>query len=140
MANYLTIWTKIDKIRKYFENGQPHACDTRTHETEWNSYRETARICPVKICSKFRGEHPCRNVIKVKLLCKFIEVTPRHWCSPVNLPHIFRTYFPKNTSKRLLPTNSDFKNQEEPLFKKIFHHFLCLISLGNYFSLFIYRA
>ena len=39
-----------------------------------------------KICSKFTGENPCRSVIL------------RHGCSPVNLLHIFRTPFPKNTS------------------------------------------
>ena len=32
----------------------------------------------------------------------FIEITLRHGCSPVNLLHIFRTPFPKNTSGRLL--------------------------------------
>ena len=37
-----------------------------------------------------------------KLLCNFIEVALRHGCSPVNLLHIFRTTFPKNTSRRLL--------------------------------------
>ena len=29
-------------------------------------------------------------------------ITLRHGCSPVNLPHIFRTHSPKNTSGRLL--------------------------------------
>ena len=33
---------------------------------------------------------------------KFIEITLRHGCSPVNLHHIFRTAFLKNTSGRLL--------------------------------------
>ena len=33
----------------------------------------------------------------------FIEITLRYGCSPVNLLHIFRTPFPKNTSKWLLP-------------------------------------
>ena len=32
----------------------------------------------------------------------FIEISLRHGCSPVNLLHIFRTPFPKNTSGRLL--------------------------------------
>ena len=32
----------------------------------------------------------------------FIEITLRHGCSPVNLLHIFRTPFPKNTSEELL--------------------------------------
>ena len=42
------------------------------------------------ICSKFTGEH------------RFIEITLQHRCSPVNLLHIFRTSFLKNTSRRLL--------------------------------------
>ena len=33
--------------------------------------------------SKFTGEDPCRSVIPIKLLCKFIEITLRHGCSPV---------------------------------------------------------
>ena len=45
----------------------------------------------LKICSKFTGEHLYRSVISIKLLC-----------SPVNLIHIFRTPFPKNTSGWLL--------------------------------------
>ena len=44
----------------------------------------------LKICSKFTGEQPRRSMISIKLL--------RHGCSPVNLLHIFRTPFPKNTS------------------------------------------
>ena len=51
----------------------------------------------VKICSKSTGEHPCRSAI-----CNFIEIALRHGCSPINLLHIFRTPFPKNTSGRLL--------------------------------------
>ena len=31
-----------------------------------------------------------------------VEITLRHGCSPVNLLHIFRTTFPKNTSGGLL--------------------------------------
>ena len=34
-------------------------------------------------------------------LCNFIG----HGCTPVNLLHIFRTPFPKNTSERVLLTN-----------------------------------
>ena len=47
----------------------------------------------LKICSKFTGEHPCWN--------NFIEIKLRHGCS-VNMLHIFRTPFPKNTSGKLL--------------------------------------
>ena len=53
--------------------------------------------CVLKICSKFTGEHPWRSVI---------SVTPRHRYSPVNLPHIFRTAFPKNISGGLLNSQS----------------------------------
>ena len=56
----------------------------------------------LKVCSKCTGEHPCRNVISIKWLCNFIEIALRHGCSPVNLPHIFRTPFPKNTSGGLI--------------------------------------
>ena len=56
----------------------------------------------LKICSKFTGEHPCRSVISIKLLCNFIEIALRHGCSPVNLLHIFSTCFNRNTSGRLL--------------------------------------
>ena len=52
----------------------------------------------LKICSKFAGEHLCRSVISIKFLCNFIEIALRHECSPVNLLHIFRPPFHKNTS------------------------------------------
>ena len=38
---------------------------------------------------------------KCNLLCNFIEITLRHSCSPVNLLHIFKTPFPKNTYEGL---------------------------------------
>ena len=47
----------------------------------------------LKISSKFTGEHACRSVISIKVLCNFIEITHWHGCSPVNLLHIFRTPF-----------------------------------------------
>ena len=45
----------------------------------------------LEIRSKFTGERPCRRTISIKLQC-----------SPVNLLHIFRTPFSRNTSGRLL--------------------------------------
>ena len=51
----------------------------------------------LKICSKFTGEHPCRSVISIKLLCNFIEITLHYGHSPVNVLHIFKTNFHKNT-------------------------------------------
>ena len=47
----------------------------------------------LKICNNFTGEHPCRSVISIKATLQW------HGCSPVNLLHIFRTAFPKNTSE-----------------------------------------
>ena len=56
----------------------------------------------LKICSKFTGEHPCQSAISIKLPRNFIEIALRHGCFPVNLLHIFRTPFLKNTSGWLL--------------------------------------
>ena len=42
------------------------------------------------------------NCVIVLVRCNFIEITLRYWCSPVNLLHIFRTSFSKNTSEWLL--------------------------------------
>ena len=57
-----------------------------------------------EICAKFTGAHACRGVILIKLQSNFIEIALRHGCSPVNLLHIFRTPFPRNTSEWLLLT------------------------------------
>ena len=56
----------------------------------------------LKICSKSTGEHPCRSAISIKLHSNFIEITFRHGYSPVNLLHIFRAPFLKNTFGQLL--------------------------------------
>ena len=56
----------------------------------------------LKICRKFTGEYPCRSVMSIKLLCNFIEIVLQHGCSPVDLLHIFRTPFCKNTYGGLL--------------------------------------
>ena len=52
----------------------------------------------LKTCSKFTGEHLCRSVISIQLFCNFVEITLWHGCSPVNLLHIFRTTFTRNTA------------------------------------------
>ena len=48
----------------------------------------------LKICSKFRGKHPCRSAVSIKLLGNFIKITRCHVCSSVNLLHVFRTVVP----------------------------------------------
>ena len=76
---------------------------------EWSTPQNRSRRPEVflrkgflKICSKFKKELPCRSVISIKLQSDFIEIVLRHGCSPVNLLHIFRIPFLKNTSGRLL--------------------------------------
>ena len=75
------------------------------------SLKKVSRSSPVdvflgkgvlKICSKFTREHPGRSVISKKLHSNFIEITLCNGCSPVNMLHIFRTTFTKNTCGRLL--------------------------------------
>ena len=58
----------------------------------------------LKISSKFTGEHSCESAISIKLLYNFIEVILWQRCSPVNMLHISRTSFHKNTSVKLLLT------------------------------------
>ena len=45
------------------------------------------------------------------MLCNSIEIAFRHGCSPVNLLHISRIPFPKNTSVRLLLKTFNFSAQ-----------------------------
>ena len=56
------------------------------------------RIKGVKLQSNMKGLSNLLN----SGAANFIEITLRHVCSPVNLLHIFRTFFPKNTSGELL--------------------------------------
>ena len=56
----------------------------------------------LNICSKLTGGHLCRSAISIRLLCNFIEIALRHKCPPVDLLHIFRTPFRRNTSRCLL--------------------------------------
>ena len=44
----------------------------------------------------------CKFSKITKLQSNFIEIRLRHGCSPINLLHIFRRTFPKNTSRWLL--------------------------------------
>ena len=66
----------------------------------------------LKIYSKFTGENPWRSGISIKLLYNFIEITLRNRCSPLNLPHIFRSPIPKNTSGGLLLYITKLTKQE----------------------------
>ena len=54
----------------------------------------------LKICSKLTAEHPCWNVISIKLQSN--KITLQHGCSPVNLLYIFRIPFYEYTYWGLL--------------------------------------
>ena len=77
-----------------------------TESTKGNSRSSSPEVFlgkgVLKICGKFTREHPRRNPVSIKLHSNFIEITLLHGCSPVNLLHIFRTPFPRNTSGWLL--------------------------------------
>ena len=63
----------------------------------------------LKICNKVTGEHLSRSVISIKLQSNFMKITLLVGCSRVNLLHIFRTPFPKNTSGSLVLNVVNFK-------------------------------
>ena len=63
----------------------------------------------MEVCSKITGEQPRPSTISIKLQSNFIEIELRHGYSPVNLVHISRTPFPKNTSGRLLLEKENFE-------------------------------
>ena len=94
-------WTNVYKINLFI---QTFECwrDSNVQKSR-TSYPEVfLRKGVPKIYSKFTGEHPCRSMISIKLLCNSIKITLRHGRSPVNLLHIFRTPFRKNAWRWLL--------------------------------------
>ena len=69
----------------------------------------------LEICGKFTEEQG-----------NFIEIALRHGCSPVNLLHIFRTPFPKNTFEWLLLMNHGHNIAEDwqPLLYFLFSYLI----------------
>ena len=51
----------------------------------------------LKICIKFTGKYLCWSTMSIKVQSNFTEIRFWQGCSPVNLLHIFRTAFYKNT-------------------------------------------
>ena len=72
----------------------------------WKGEKQPPKGVLKKRCSENMQQiyrrKPMRSMISIKLLCDFIEITLRHVFSPVNLLHIFRTPFRRNTSGCLL--------------------------------------
>ena len=89
---------------------------------------------------QFRSSRPEVFLRKgaLKTCSKFIEIVLRHGCSPVNLLHIFRTPFPRNTSGWLLlmvVTKSLSVLVSYPLTLTILaHKFISLFTEMNSFS------
>ena len=102
---YCVIWCisseKSPFVRKKLTSGKPALC---FESAQFTSNRPDVFLVKrvLKICSKFTGEHPCWSVISIKLQSNPFEITLRHGFSPVNLLHVFKTPFSKNTSGCLL--------------------------------------
>ena len=101
----------VNRIIHYFFQGIGFLCQSVLSFNKNSSQnkivqRQPPRGVTRKMCSEKMQQISRRttmpSVISIKLLCNFIEIVLRHKCYPVNLLHIFRTYFLKNTSGWLL--------------------------------------
>ena len=70
--------------------------------TSLTTQKQPSRGASIKRCVQnihlITGKHPCRSVVSIKLLATLLK-THFNGFSPVHMTHIFRTRFPKNTSK-----------------------------------------
>ena len=66
----------------------------------WNIFTRTYAPTFHHVSCHFQNHTYKNNPLQIN----FIEITLRHGCSPVNLLHLFRITFPKNTSVRLRST------------------------------------
>ena len=94
---------------KVFTESKHTHTHTHTHARTQMFYKiqkQSPRRVPRKRCfedmQQIYRKTPMRSVILIKLFCNFIETTLQHGSSPVNLLHIFRTTFLKNTAGWLL--------------------------------------
>ena len=91
--------TKTSASMNWRENDIIYTADINKHILIYRSSHPELFLgkSVLKISSKFIGEHPYWSLVSIKLLWNVIEIALRHGCSPVNLLHIFRTSFLKNT-------------------------------------------
>ena len=75
--------------------------------------------CVLKICRKHTGEHSCRSAISITSQSNFIEIALLHGRSPVNLMHILRTSFPKNTTGRPLLFFTTYEKLSENIKRRV---------------------
>ena len=106
----------IDTLIHYF---QSHKClwnftsgDYENQNKKSLSLEEVDAEATTQRCSENMQQiyrrTTCRRVISIKLQSNFIEIALRQECSPVNLLHIFRTPFLKNTSGWLLLSMQEY--------------------------------
>ena len=74
---------KGDLVRAGKVVGQTKLSFAKKSETQKQPSRGILKKGVLKICSKFTGEHTCRSMMSIKLLCKFTKIALWHGCSPV---------------------------------------------------------
>ena len=91
--------------------------------------------CVLKICSKFRGEHPFQSVISIKLQSNFTEITLRHGCSPLHLLHTVKppnSWHPKQ--RTCLEQRTKCLVTNVTIFVKLPPNSGCLLITGKFFT------
>ena len=90
--------------------------------------KQPPRGVPRQNCSENMQQNYRRTPMP-KCLSNFIKITLRHRCSPVNLQHIFRTPFLKNSSKWLLLHYPDRLKEQVFLYLLILNKKLFILPL-----------
>ena len=91
----------FEKIFSYFTKSAHVYCKNVCLVDQLVNYFRIRKLMLPWCCLQkqtFRGVLNKRCFEKMQRNFNFIEIILRHWSSPVNLLHIFRTSFPKNTS------------------------------------------
>ena len=126
-VNYISYWVRTQQFKKH----QFHLVLDRSSHPEVFLGKGV-----LKICSKFTGEHRCRSVISIKLLCNFIEIVFQYGCSLANFLHILEHLFIRTHRKccfcrleafwklRILPLCSSETPEQWDLYKN--HRLLVL--------------
>ena len=95
---------------------------TESHTRTYFFQKQPPRSVFRRRCSE-NMQQIYRTIPIPKWLCNFIEIVLRHGCSPVNLLHIFRRTFLKNTFGRLLLFFVRFFSQKTDISMWQIHYF-----------------
>ena len=94
-------------FNKYKKRSKPKEKKKKTRRFDSNiKQKQPTRDVLEKSCSENMQQIYRRTS---ELLCNIIEITLQYGCSLVNLLHIFKTLFPRNTSGWLLLVKATFK-------------------------------